>query len=55
MGMSGLPVMDFETDADRFTKLQFFTTPPILPFKFDIAELDYQGDYNEIQNFHSLS
>lgn len=49
MGMSGFPALDLDDfDKDRFTKLQFFTTPPVLPFKFDIAELDYQGDYNEI-------
>ena len=31
------------------TILEYYTTPPILPVGFEIAELDYRGDFMEAQ------
>jgi len=29
------------------TTLEYYTTPPVMPVGFDIAELDYRGDFQE--------
>ena len=33
------------------TKLEYSTTPPVMPVGFDVAEVDYRGDFNEARKF----
>ena len=33
------------------TKLEYSSTPPVMPVGFDVAELDYRGDFNEARKF----
>jgi len=33
------------------TKLEYSSTPPVMPVGFDVAELDYRGDLNEARKF----
>lgn len=37
--------------GDGLTKLEYHTTPPVMPVGFEVAELEYRGDFNEKQKF----
>ena len=36
-----------EDSHDRRIKLQYHTTPPVMPFDFEVAELAYRGNFSE--------
>ena len=40
-------------DSEQKTILEYYTTPPVLPTGFDIADLEYRGEYKELgTNYH---
>ena len=36
------------------TKLEYYTTPPVLPVGFEVAEVDFRGDLFEDRKVFSL-
>lgn len=43
-----------DDDRDREIKLAYHTTPPKLPFDFDVAELDYRGHFSDEGKFYQF-
>jgi hypothetical protein len=40
------------SQGEGLTKLEYHTTPPVMPVGFQVAELDYRGDMNEAQKYY---